>query len=118
MTAISLVPGLIEVTVFGGSARLCQYYNDMESMQVTVVLTFGELVQYATRTVLHGKRANLWIFGNNFLIFMFSTHHTWYVGPALCPLTVVKLQLNYVSVLRFYGFTSKVIFQKSFRHTI
>ena len=39
MTAISLAPGLTEVTVFGGSTSV----YDHDTMALTTIMTFGEL---------------------------------------------------------------------------
>ena len=44
MTAISLAPGLIEVTVFGGSPLFVpkQHASEAQSIAASTVLTFGE----------------------------------------------------------------------------
>ena len=39
VTAISLAPGLTEVTVFGGSSSLCS----KDCIAITTIITFGEL---------------------------------------------------------------------------
>ena len=46
MTAISLTPSLIEVTVFGGDPHYDPYqqFRDIQSIAATTILTFGELV--------------------------------------------------------------------------
>ena len=57
MTAISLTPGLNEVTMFGGSPNNFsgQRDNEVQRMAATTIIIFGELNQCAHRVYREGE---------------------------------------------------------------
>ena len=56
MTAISLAPGLIEITMFGGAPHYVpnQRDNQVQSIAATTIITFSELNQCAHHVYREG----------------------------------------------------------------
>ena len=75
VTAIPLAPGLIEVTMFGGTPHFVPNQHEIQSIAATTIITFSELNQHAYHDIVYREG-------------VFSFVPT-VIGPTnLCPLII------------------------------